>query len=216
MMTFDIITLFPPLFSSFVSESIVCRAQKNKRIRIRFHNPRDMADDKHQTIDDRPYGGGPGMLLKIEPLVKTLRSIKRMKRSRVIFLTPAGKQFTQKRSEAFAKKYDQLIIICGRYEGVDARIKYYVDEELSVGPYILNGGEVAAMAVIEATARLIPGVIGNIHSLVAESHDEKGTYEYPQYTRPEIFDERRVPSILLTGDHKRISIWREKHRKQPL
>lgn len=215
MMTFDIITLFPPLFSSFVSEGIVCRAQKNKRIRIRLHNPRDRTNDKHRLVDDRPYGGGPGMLLKIEPLVKTLRSIKRMKRSRVIFLTPAGNQFTQKRARTFANKYAQLIIICGRYEGVDARIKYYIDEELSIGPYILNGGEVAAMAVIEATARLITGVIGNTHSLAVESHGSEGAYEYPQYTRPEIFDEHRAPSVLLTGDHKRISLWREKHLKQP-
>lgn len=213
-MTFDIITLFPKLFDSFLSESIVCRAQKNKRIRVRLHNPRNRTTDKHRTVDARPYGGGPGMLLKIEPLVRTLRRIKREKRSRVVILSPVGKQFTQKRAQIFAKKYNQLILLCGRYEGIDARIKHYVDEELSAGPYVLSGGEVAAMAVIEATARLIPGVIGNTMSLFEESHTTEGVYECPQYTRPEVFEEHRVPRALLSGAHKKIAVWREKHRKK--
>lgn len=212
MLRFDIITAFPQLFDSFVSEGIVSRAQSEKRIAIRVHNVRDVTRDRHKTIDDRPYGGGAGMLVKIEPLVTTLRRIPKKKRRRIILLTPAGKQFTQGGVRRFEKRYDQIILICGRYEGVDARIKKYIDEELSVGPYILNGGEVPAMAVIEAVMRLIPGVLGNVASLEEESFSQ-GLSEYPQYTRPEVFEGYRVPKVLLSGDHKKIAEWRAKKRR---
>lgn len=212
-MNFDIVTIFPSLFDSFASESLLRKAQDKKIISIRTHDPRTYAKDTHKTVDDKPYGGGPGMLMKIEPLVRALESIKRSKKSRVILLSPAGNQFNQKRATVFAKKYDSLIFVCGRYEGVDARIKKFVDEELSIGPYVLNGGEVAAMVVIEAVARLIPGVIGNGESLIEESHAADGSTEYPQYTRPEIFRNLKVPKVLLSGDHKKIAEWRAKKKK---
>lgn len=209
-MKFDILTIFPNFFDSFKNESLLKKAQDKGLITIELHDVRDFASDKHHTTDDKPYGGGPGMLMKIEPLVKTLESIKHSNKSRVILLSPAGKQYDQKRANLFAKKYDQLIFICGRYEGVDARIKKYIDEELSIGPYVLNGGEVAAMAVIESVARLLPGVIGNADSLAEESHVTEGSTEYPQYTRPEEFRGQKVPKVLLSGDHKKIAEWREK------
>ncbi len=212
-MQFDIVTIFPKLFDSFCSESLLAKAQDKKIITVRVHNLRDFTKDRHHTTDDKPYGGGAGMLMKIEPLAAALKKIKRKKNSRVILLTPAGKQFTQKKAETFSKKYDQLIFICGRYEGVDARIKHYIDEELSVGPYVLNGGEVAAMAVIEAVFRLIPGTLGNPESLNEETWNRDTTQEYPHYTRPEVFEGHRVPKVLLSGDHKKIAQWREKHSK---
>lgn len=207
-MQFDIITLFPNLFDSFVSESLIAKAREKKLVDIRVHNLRDFTKDKHHTADDKPYGGGAGMLLKIEPLVVALKKIKRKKSSRVILLSPAGKQFTQKKADTFAKKYDQLIFICGRYEGVDARIKHYIDEVISIGPYVLNGGEVATMAVIESVFRLIPGTIGNPESLKDESCNTDFDKEYPQYTRPEVFEGHRVPQVLLSGDHKKVDEWK--------
>lgn len=209
-MQFDIITLFPSLFDSFISESLIAKAREKKLVDIRVHNLRDFTKDKHHTADDKPYGGGAGMLLKIEPLVSALKKIKRKKSSRVILLSPAGKQFTQKRADTFAKKYGQLIFICGRYEGVDARIKHYIDEAISIGPYVLNGGEVATMAVIESVFRLIPGTIGNPESLKDESWNVDTDKEYPQYTRPEVFEGHRAPKVLLSGDHKKIEEWRSK------
>lgn len=209
-MRFNILTIFPNFFDSFKNEGLLKKAQDKKIISIAIHDPRAFTTDKHKTVDDKPYGGGAGMLMKVEPLVKTLESIKQTKKSRVILLSPAGKQFDQKRANLFAKKYGQLIFICGRYEGVDARIKKFIDEELSVGPYVLNGGEVAAMVVIESVARLIPGVIGNVDSLAEESHAEEGVSEYPQYTRSEEFRGQKVPKVLLSGDHKKIAEWRKK------
>ncbi len=207
-MQFDIITLFPKLFDSFLSESLLAKAQDKKIVTVRVHDLRSFTKDKHHTVDDKPYGGGAGMLLKIEPLVAALKKIKRKKRSRIILLSPAGKQFTQKKAAAYSKQYDHLIFICGRYEGVDARSKYYIDEELSIGPYVLNGGEVAAMAVIESVFRLIPGAIGNPESLDQESQTEEGSKEYPQYTRPEVFDGHKVPQVLVSGNHAKIAAWK--------
>lgn len=212
-MKFDIISIFPNFFDSFKNESLLKKAQDRKVITIAVHDPRKFTTDKHKTVDDKPYGGGPGMLLKIEPLVRALEAIKRKKKSRVILFSPASKQFDQKRAQNYAKKYSQLIFFCGRYEGIDARVKKYIDEELSIGPYVLNGGEVAAMVVIEAVARLLPGVIGNVESLVEESHGALGEAEYPQYTRPEVFRGLKVPKVLLSGDHKKIAEWREKSAK---
>lgn len=213
-MQFDVITIFPGLFDFFKNESLLKKAQDTKVISLTVHNLRDWTKDKHKTVDDKPYGGGAGMLLKIEPLVRALENIKRKKRTRVILLSPAGKQFTQKKAGTYAKKYDQLIFLCGRYEGFDARIKKFIDEEISIGPYVLNGGEIAAMVVVEAVARLIPGVIGNELSLVEESHGTEGSLEYPHYTRPEEFRGMRVPKILLSGDHAKIAEWRKKKTRQ--
>ncbi len=213
-MRIDIITIFPALFDSFLSESLIKKARDKKIISFRVHNLRDFTSDKHKTVDDRPYGGGAGMLLKIEPLARALASIRKTKKSRVILLSPAGMQFAQKKSVFYSKKYDHLVFICGRYEGVDARISSYVDEELSIGPYVLNGGEVAAMVVIESVFRLLPGVLGNKESLKEESHVQEGFTEYPQYTRPENFRGKKVPKVLISGDHKRITQWRLKKAKK--
>ncbi len=211
-MRFDIITIFPGIFGSYLDESILQRARKKKLISTHIHDLRAWTSDKRKVVDDRPYGGGPGMILKVEPIVKALRAIKRKKKSRVILLDPAGKQFTH----ALAKKYsklDQLIFVCGRYEGFDERVKKFVNERISIGPYVLSGGELPALVILEAVARLIPGVLGNIESIKDESHFVEGYIEYPQYTRPEIFDGCRVPRVLLSGDHKKIDKWRAKRKR---
>jgi len=233
-MKFDILTIFPNIFGSYVSESILWRAQKKKLIKIRTHNLRDAAKDRHKTIDDKPYGGGPGMVMMVEPVYKTLKKIKKAKKSQVILLDPAGRQFSQKMAEKFSQ-LDQLIFICGRYEGVDARVNKFIDQKISIGPYVLSGGELPALTIVEAVTRLIPGVLGNKESLLEETFSNnsfkiqsrgRGTkfninYEYPQYTRPEIFAYQEkgkkkklsVPRILLSGNHQVIGEWRRKHRK---
>ncbi len=220
-MKFDIITIFPKLVESYFDESILQRAQRQKLLKIKTHNPRDMARDKHKKVDDKPYGGGPGMLMMIEPLYKTLKKIKRAKQSKVILLDPAGRQFDQALAKKMAR-LDQLIFICGRYEGVDARLDKFIDEKISIGPYVLSGGELAAMVITEAVARLIPGVLGKQASLREETHTRPGYVEYPQYTRPEVFTYREkgklkklsVPKVLLSGNHQQIKAWREKHRRK--
>jgi len=212
-MKFDILTIFPDIFESYFNESIIKRAQKNKKIKINIHNFRDFATDKHRSVDDKPYGGGPGMLLKIEPLYKCLKSIKKKKKSRIILLTPKGKKFNQKKAKSLTK-YDQLILVTGRYEGFDARIKKYIDEEISIGDYVLTGGELPAMTIIDATTRLLPGVLGDDQSSKNETFTKNKKYiEYPQYTRPEKFMSQKVPKVLLSGNHKKISEWRQLHSK---
>lgn len=194
-MKFDIITIFPDLFIGFLNESLLARAQKKRLIKFRVHNLRKWTTDKHKTVDDRPYGGGAGMVLKIEPISKAVSSIKykvlrgKNKKTRVILLSAKGKTFTQKDARRLTK-YDQVIFICGRYEGVDERVaKHITDEEISIGNYILFGGEVAAMVVIEAVSRLVPGVVAKEESIKNESFSDKEAKkkEYPQYTRPEVF-----------------------------
>ena len=222
-MKIDIITIFPNLFSNFLNESLLARAQKKKLITITTHDLRRWTDDKHKTIDDRPYGGGAGMVLKIEPIFRAVSAIGgsasggKSKKSRVILLSAKGKTFTQKDAQRLAK-YDQIIFICGRYEGVDERVaKHVADEEISIGNYVLFGGEVPAMVIIETISRLIPGVVAKEESVKNESFSDKKakTKEYPQYTRPEIFKMRgkklKVPRVLLSGDHKKIEEWRKKH-----
>lgn len=218
MVKFDIITIFPNLFSGFLSESLLARAQKKKLVKINLHNLRKWTSDNHKTVDDRPYGGGVGMVLKPEPIVKAIKATK-TKRSRVILLSAKGKTFTQKDARRLVK-YDQLIFICGRYEGVDERVaRYIADEEVSIGNFVLFGGEVAAMALIEAVSRLIPGVIAKPESVKYESFADRAakTREYPQYTRPEIFilgsKKLKVPKVLLSGNHGRIEKWRKSHSK---
>src|SRR3989338_6061980 len=216
-MKIDVITIFPNLFSGFLGESLLARAQKKKLIKLKTHNLRRWTTDKHKTVDDRPYGGGVGMVLKIEPIFKAIqvtRDKRPRKKIRVILLSAKGKTFTQKDARRLAK-YDQLIFICGRYEGVDERVaKYVADEEISIGNYVLFGGEVASMVVIEAVSRLIPGVVQKEESIINESFSDKEAKikEYAQYTRPETIiiggKKRSVPKVLLSGNHKKIEEWR--------
>ncbi len=220
MLTFDIITIFPEIFDSYLKESLIARAQKKKLIKINVHNLRKWTADRHQTVDDRPFGGGLGMVLKIEPIYKAVKEIKKSasRRTKVILFTPRGKKFNQRMAYQFSK-LNQLILICGRYEGVDERVaKYIADLELSIGDYDLMGGELPAMVVIETAARLIPGILGKEQLLKERITKEKGFVEYPQYTRPEVFKPKkglkwRVPEVLLSGHHKKIEEWRRKHQK---
>lgn len=219
-MQFDIITIFPKILDSYINESILARAQKNKLIKIKTHNLRDVVHDVHKTIDDKPYGGGVGMVMMVEPIYRTLKKIKRLKKSKVILLDPAGQQFNQTKAKEFSK-LDQLIFICGRYEGLDARVNEFIDEKISIGPYVLAGGELPAMIITEATARLLPEVLGNIKSTVQETYAKENYVEHPQYTRPEVFTYRqglkkkqlKVPSVLLSGNHQEIKKWQKKHSK---
>lgn len=228
-MRFDIITIFPNIFDSYFKESIIRRAQKKKLIRIKIHNLRDYTTDRHKTVDDRPYGGGFGMVLMVEPILKAVTALKKARpersrrvktttqKSKVILLSPKGKKFGQQMARRFSK-LDQLILICGRYEGVDERVaKYVVDEEVSIGDYILTGGEVPAMVIVDAVTRLVPGVIAQ-GSLEEESFSREKYLEFPHYTRPEnvIIDgkERRVPKILLSGNHQKIKEWQKKQMKR--
>ncbi|MFZ5559744.1 MAG: tRNA (guanosine(37)-N1)-methyltransferase TrmD [Patescibacteria group bacterium] len=209
-MRFDIITIFPKIFDSYFNESIIKRAQRKGLIKIKIHNLRDYTSDKHKTVDDKPYGGGPGMILKIEPIYKAIQKIKKphfAKASRggakIILFSPRGKKFDQKMAKRFSR-LDRLIMICGRYEGVDERVaKYIADEEISIGDYVLTGGEIPAMIVVDAVSRFIPGVLGKHESL----EEIKGSY--PVYTRPEKFGKWRVPKVLLSGNHKKIERWRK-------
>jgi tRNA (guanine37-N1)-methyltransferase len=201
-MQFDIVTIFPHIFDSYFKESLIKKAIDKKLLKINVHNLRDFSNDKRKRVDDRPYGGGLGMVLMIEPIFKALKKIKKKKKSRIILFTPRGKIFNQKKASQL-KKYDQIILICGRYEGADERVKKLVDEELSIGEYDLMGGELPAMIVIETISRLIPNVIGKEEILKERITKTGGFTEYPQYTRPEIFNKWKVPQVLLSGDHKK-------------
>jgi tRNA (guanine37-N1)-methyltransferase len=211
---FDILTLFPPLFAGLRQESLLGKAQEAGVIDLRLHDWRAWTTDRHNTVDDAPFGGGAGLVLKPDPLLACLRDVLAPLpvRPPVVLLSPAGTLFSQ----ATARRWSQgpgLVLLCGRYEGFDARVEPHVDEVVSIGDYVLNGGEVAAMAITEAVARLLPGVIGNAASLQQESHGE-GLLEYPQYTRPRDFEGAVVPEILLSGDHAKIAQWR--HRQSLL
>lgn len=207
MIHFTVITIFPEMFSSPLGHSILKKAQEKGLVSFRLIDPRDFTSDRHRTTDDSPYGGGQGMVMKPEPLVAAIEEArKKLSRPKVILLAPQGKVFDQKEAERLAQE-KELVLICGRYEGIDERVKAFVDEELSIGDYTLSGGELAAMTVIDAVARLIPGVLGNVQSPKEESFSG-GLLEYPQYTRPEEFKGMRVPEVLLSGDHERIRKWR--------
>jgi len=205
---FDIITLFPQIFSSIFSESLIKRALNRNLVKINLINLRDFASDKHKTIDGKPYGGGAGMILKVDTLVKAIRSRKKIsKKAKIILLSPQGKIFNQKKAKELSK-FDQIILICGHYEGVDERIKKFIDKEISIGDYILTGGEIPAMVLIDTITRLIPKVVGSRISLKEESL-EKNLLKYPQYTKPAEFEGLKVPIILLSGNHKKIENWRQ-------
>ena len=223
-MSFDIITIFPRIFDSYFNESILKRAQKKKLVEIKIHNLRDFVKNKHKMVDDKPYGGGAGMVLMAEPILKAVSSIKKKNHSKIIILSAKGKQFDQKLAQKLSKS-DQLILISGRYEGIDERVKTVLKaDEISIGPYVLTDGDVAIQVLLSAIVRLIPGVI-KMESLKEESHRNslikgekgKGELEYPHYTRPEVFTYKgkkyRVPKILLTGHHKKIAAWRKAHRR---
>ncbi len=206
-MHIEIITLFPEMFAGIFSESIIKRAQEKKLIAININNLRAWAIDKHKTVDDRPYGGGAGMVIMVEPVDRALKALKQ-KDSHIILMSARGTRFTQQKAQALVK-HTHLIIICGHYEGFDERIrKHLVDEEISLGDFVLTGGEIPAMAIVDATARLIPGVLGKKESLVEESHSIPGYLEYPQYTRPVDYRGWKAPEVLLSGNHAKIKKWR--------
>jgi tRNA (guanine37-N1)-methyltransferase len=207
-MQIDVITIFPKMFSAVLDESIIKRAQQKKKLKVNIIDLRDFSGDKHRKVDDRPFGGGPGMVMRAEPFYAAVEHIskKGKKRPKVVLLCPRGKPLTQKKCQEFAKE-KHLVLLCGHYEGIDERVKKIVDAEVSVGDYVLTGGELPAMVLIDAITRLIPGVLGHADSNKSETF-EGGLLEYPHYTRPAIFKEMKVPEILLSGDHKRIAVWR--------
>lgn len=221
-MDFDIITIFPDFFAGPLSHGVVFQAQKRGLIEVRIHDLRDFTTDRHKTVDDRPFGGGAGMVLKPEPLFRAIRKIraeKTMSSRKVILLTPQGKRFEQRLASQFSA-LDQAVLICGRYEGVDERVtECLVEEELSIGDYVLSGGELAACVFVDAVTRLLPGVLNNSSSAVNESFAtlenalipaDSSVLDYPHYTRPEDFEGQRVPDVLLCGDHQRVERWRRK------
>lgn len=256
-MRFNIITIFPNIISSYCSETILARAQKNNLIKINPVNLRDFTDDNHKTVDDTPYGGGAGMVMKPEPFYKALKSLDAIpfakddglskvkkifngdikKKKRTILLSPRGQQFDQRMAERLSK-LNEITFVCGRYEGIDQRvIDHMVDEEISVGPYVLAGGELGALIILEAVSRLIPGVLGNEKSLLEETfntlppnhlitqpYENKKSdqviewsgdqMEYAQYTKPADFRGWKVPDVLLSGDHKKIAEWRKNQTKK--
>ncbi|RJE49198.1 MULTISPECIES: tRNA (guanosine(37)-N1)-methyltransferase TrmD [unclassified Dehalobacter] len=207
-MKFTVLTIFPEMFAP-LKESILKRAQEAGLLEIALVNFRDYAESKHKNVDDIPYGGGSGMVLKPEPLFKAVRNLPEPAGSRrIILLTPQGKKFDQREASRLAG-YDELIFLCGHYEGFDERIRTLADEEMSIGDYVLTGGELAAMVMIDSVARLLPGVLGNNVSQQDDSHSQ-GLLEYPQYTRPPDFDGMQVPDVLLSGHHANIERWRRK------
>ncbi len=238
MIQFDIITIFPEAFESYFSQSIIKAAQRKGLVKIKIHNLRDFTFDKHKTVDDRPYGGGAGMILKVEPIFRAVNFIIKKnpkikdEERKIILLSAKGKVFNQTYAKRLSK-LKQIILICGHYEGVDERVKKFIDKELSIGKYVLTGGELPAMVVVDAVSRLIPGVIKQ-ESLKEESFSKTLSYlEYPQYTRPEVFDPQkatgkrgnlaqrfknlkpqRVPKVLLSGHHQKIEEWRREHSKK--
>jgi tRNA (guanine37-N1)-methyltransferase len=209
-MRFDILTLFPDMFSSPFQESIIAKAIEKRIIEVRTINIRDFALDKHQVVDDAPYGGGQGMVMKVEPIARAIEQIKSEHPSaRTIYLTPEGKPLNQEMIKGLSSR-SHLILLCGRYEGVDERVRQlFVDEEISIGDYVLTGGELAAMVLLDAVSRLLPGVLGSDKS--AEEDSFFGSLlEYPQYTRPASFRNHEVPEVLVSGNHQAISLWRRK------
>lgn len=209
-MKFDVLTLFPDMFTAYLREGILGRAIERGLVDVSTLNIRDFAKGPHRIVDDRPYGGGEGMVMKAGPIFRALESVERVEgHGQVVLFSPQGKTFTQDMAWEMAE-WQQLIFVCGRYEGVDDRVRSTcVDMELSIGDYILNGGELAAMVVIEAVSRLIPDVLGGERSNLEDSF-ENGLLEYPHYTRPRVFRERAVPPVLLSGDHEKIRLWRKK------
>jgi tRNA (guanine37-N1)-methyltransferase len=206
-MRIDLLTLFPEFYGSPLSQSMLHRAQVQGAVTFRVINLRDFAEDRHQVTDDRPFGGGPGMVLKIEPLARAVRAVRQEDPGvRVLLMSPQGPLFSQEKARELAQ-LPHLLLISGHYEGVDDRIRFYIDEELSIGDYILTGGEIPTLVVADAVSRLLPGVLGGEGATEEESF-QTGLLEYPHYTRPRDFEGHGVPQVLLEGDHRRIAAWR--------
>jgi tRNA (guanine37-N1)-methyltransferase len=220
-MKIDIISLFPQMFGEVLGTSILGRAQKKGLVEIKIHNLRDWAIDKRGTVDDKPFGGGVGMVLRPEPVWEALNEVRGQDKDyRTILLTASGERLKQKKVEELAK-VKRMILVCGHYEGFDERVRKYFDEEISIGDYVLTGGEIASMVVADAVVRLIPGVLGKEESAKEESWSEfevggkkKRLLEYPQYTQPRVWGGQEVPEILLSGDHEKIREWRMKEAKE--
>jgi tRNA (guanine37-N1)-methyltransferase len=207
----NIITLFPDFFTSPLKTSLLGRALTNKIAEVKLINPRDFTTDKHHRVDDEPYGGGVGMLLKPEPIFAAVEAIPRLPKSEVLFMTPQGQTMDQSLFKELSQEREQLIVICGHYEGVDERVLNLVDREISLGDFVLTCGEIPALALINGVVRLLPGTVGKEESLKAESF-ETGLLDYPQYTRPAIFRDWEVPAILRSGNHLKIAQWRREQQ----
>jgi tRNA (guanine37-N1)-methyltransferase len=206
---FGVISLFPDMFSPFTQQGVIGRAVKSGKLSVDTFNPRDFTHDRHRTVDDRPYGGGPGMLMMVKPLTDAIHAAKNIggENSKVIYLSPQGKPLDQAGVKRLAS-IERIILICGRYEGIDERvIESHVDEEVSIGDYVLSGGELPAMVLMDAVARLVPGVLGHKASAVEDSFTD-GLLDCPHYTRPEVLEGQKVPEVLLSGDHEKIRQWR--------
>ncbi|MBV8882703.1 MAG: tRNA (guanosine(37)-N1)-methyltransferase TrmD [Chroococcidiopsidaceae cyanobacterium CP_BM_RX_35] len=206
-MRFDIVTLFPDFFTSTLSSGLLGRALANHIAAVHLVDPRDFTTDKHRRVDDEPYGGGVGMLMKPEPIFAAVESLPVLPRREVILMTPQGQTLNQPLLRELVTSYDQLVLICGHYEGVDERVLHVVTREVSLGDFVLTGGEIPALALLNGVVRLLPGTVGKVESLKAESF-EAGLLDYPQYTRPAEFRGLRVPDILLSGNHAEIARWR--------
>jgi len=215
MTTFYVITLFPDSMSSYLNESILKRAIEDRKIKVNFYNPRDFTKNKWQRIDQKPYGGGPGMVIQAEPVIKAIAKAKgKKKKVKIIFFEPSGKKFDTKYAKKTAKEYKNIILVCGRYEGIDARVKkVFKTDQISIGPYVVTGGELPALVVIDAISRQVPGVLGDYSSL-----EEERISSSDVYTRPDLFTYKNkkylVPSVLLSGHHKNIDSWRQKTKKR--
>lgn len=205
-MKIDILTLFPEMFDTF-NYSIIGKAKEKKIVSINLHNIRDYSNNKHKKVDDYPYGGGVGMIMTIQPIADAIKSVKNSNKGKVIFLGPRGKTFTQDMAKSLSNE-TELIFLCGHYEGIDERIYKYIDEEISLGDYVLTGGEMACIPIVDSICRLLPGVLKTNESFEDESF-YNGLLEYPQYTRPEKYEEERVPEVLLSGHHENIRKWRK-------
>lgn len=222
MKNFHIVTIFPEAVTPYAEASILGRAQQKKLAKIEAHNLREYTTDKHRSIDNTPYGGGAGMVMMVQPFDAIVKKLKKKGRStRVILTSASGKRFTQADAKRLCA-YDTLIFLCGRYEGVDHRVEEVIaDEALSIGDYVLTGGELPALVMTDAVVRLIPGVLGNVETLTEESHGDEGLLEYPQYTKPEVYpyklgrstQQLSVPAVLLSGDHGKIAKWRKEQSK---
>lgn len=205
------------MIKPMINSSIIKRAIEQKAVSFKIINFREFSTNKHQTVDDTPYGGGAGMVLSVEPIYYALKSIDDYEDAHVILLSPQGKTYDQDKAKSLLI-HEHIIFVCGHYEGFDDRIRDLIDEEISIGDYVLTGGELPAMVVIDSITRLLPNVLGNKESINEESHSRKGILEYPQYTRPEVFKagekEYKVPDVLLSGDHKKIKKWRQKNSQK--
>ena len=208
MLSVEVLTLFPRMIAAPLDESILGKAREKGLLRVQVTDIREFAEGKHRVTDDLPYGGGAGMVMKPEPMVAAIEDAKKREPSaRVVLMSPQGKRFDQAKAQELLGR-EKLVLVCGRYEGVDERVLEWIDEELSLGDFVLTGGEFAALSVIDAVARLLPGVLGNAESPISESFAGDGLLEGPQYTRPPEFRGRKVPEILLSGDHAKIAAWR--------